>query len=59
MYDQPQKINKINNMRILSISYKLYKPASSIKQFSSKLAKNDPFLDTSASNYLKLDTTSN
>ena len=52
-------------MRILSISYKLYKPGSSTKQFSPKLAKktkilkNDPFLDTSTCNYLKLDTTSN
>ena len=43
MYDQPLKINKINNMRILSISYKLYKPGSSTKQFSPKLAKKLKF----------------
>ena len=43
-------------MRIFSVLYKLNKPGSSTKQFSSKLGqntkilKNDPFLPTSTSN---------
>ena len=38
MYDQLQSIGQINNMRIFSILYKLYKPDLSTKQFSPKFS---------------------
>ena len=39
IYSTLERINEINNMSIFLILYKFYKPSSSTKQFSPKLAK--------------------